>query len=442
MTAHLVHTFELHLSDMNKRFSPAKVALFTGAIDRHYACALGKAIATSGVALDVISYPDMRSCEMRNLSNVKLLELYAKQGPNQSLFKKLGSYIAAYARIIGYAVSSSPQIFHILWNYKFPYFDRTLLLLYYRALGKKVIFTAHNVNAAERDGIDSLWNRLTLRIQYRLVHHIFVHTEAMKDELAHKFGVSQSKITVIPFGVGDMVPQTALTPAEARQKLGLSKSDRVVLFFGRIALYKGINLLVDAFERIAHRDRSYKLIIAGEPIKESAQHWKEIHEKIESSPMREQVIPEIRYIADREMEFYFKAADVLVLPYTQIFQSGVLFMSHNFGLPVIATDVGTFRDDIVEGTNGYVCRPNDSEDLAKSMEGYFSSELFRNLDERRAGIQNAIRLSHSWQAIAETTGNIYGQVAQRAPSGRHVSSVRPTRVPLREPSDVAESHDA
>jgi glycosyltransferase involved in cell wall biosynthesis len=146
--------------------------------------------------------------------------------------------------------------------------------------------------------------------------------------------------------------------------------------------------------------------------------------------MREQVILEVRYIADEEMETYFKAADVLVLPYTQIFQSGVLFMSHNFGLPVIATDVGTFRDDIIEGTNGYVCRPNDPEDLAKSIESYFSSELFRNLDERRASIQNSVRLSHSWGTVSKITGDVYARVSQHLPLKVRTSTARSTRLPF------------
>lgn len=417
-------------SVMNKRISRAMVALFTGGIDRHYACALGKAIASSGIALDVLGSIEMNACEMRRFGNVRLLALYTTQRKGQGLFHKLRSRIAVYGRIICYAASSSPQTFHILWNYKFPYFDRTLLLLYYKLLGKKLVFTAHNVNAAERDGVDSPLNRLTLRIQYRLVDHIFVHTEGMKDQLARSFGISQDKVTVIPFGVGDMVPQSSLTPEGAKRKLGLLKSDRTILFFGRIVPYKGLDLLMDAFGRMAPRDQSYRLIIAGEPMKESARHWEEIHEKIESGPMREQVILEVRYIADEEMETYFKAADVLVLPYTQIFQSGVLFMSHNFGLPVIATDVGTFRDDIIEGTNGYVCRPNDPEDLAKSIESYFSSELFRNLDERRASIQNSVRLSHSWGTVSKITGDVYARVSQHLPLKVRTSTARSTRLPF------------
>ncbi len=427
---------------MNKPVFQTTIALFTGGIDKHYACALAKALASLGVALDVIGSAEMDTCETSGFGDVRLLAFYTTSRSKNGLFRKLLACIAVYLRIIRYAATSCACVFHILWNYKLPFFDRTLLLLYYKILGKKLVFTAHNVNAAERDGMDSLLNRLTLRIQYRLVDHIFVHTEDMKDQLVRRFGIRQGKVTVIPFGVGGMVPRSHLTPAEAKLHLGIRESDRTILFFGRIARYKGLDLLVDAFERIAHRERSYRLIIAGEPIKESAQHWAEIQKRIESNPMREQVVQEIRYLADEEMEVYFKAADVLVLPYTQIFQSGVLFMSHSFGLPVIATDVGTFRDDIIEGTNGYICRPDDPEDLARSIEDYFSSELFRNLDERRAGIRDNVRHSHSWDIVAKMTGDVYARISQDISLDRCTTSARSTQAGFCDTTKVAGSRES
>jgi D-inositol-3-phosphate glycosyltransferase len=429
------------LSEMNNRSAASTVTLLTGGIDKHYACALGKALASSGIALDVVGNAEMGSCEVGRFDNVRIFALYAPPRPGRGLLGKLLSCIRVYAGIIRYAATARSPVFHILWNYKFPYFDRTVLLLYYKLLGKKIVFTAHNVNAAERDGVDSRLNRLTLRMQYRLVDHIFVHTESMKEQLARSFAIPGNKVTVIPFGVGGMVPRSDLTPAEAKQRLGLRESDRAILFFGRIVRYKGLDLLVDAFERIAPRDLSYRLIIAGEPMRESAQHWEDLHRKIESSPMREQVVQEIRYLADSEMETYFKAADVLALPYTQIFQSGVLFMSHSFGLPVIATDVGTFRNDILEGTNGYVCRPNDPDDLARTIDGYFSSELYRNLNERRASIQSRVRLSHSWDIVAKTTSDLYGRISQSTSRERRGASELPNRASRINQSDVAESRD-
>ena len=394
---------------MNSRISPLQIALFTGGIDPHYASGLSRSLASLGIVVDLICNSEMKNPEMGETSNLRLFTLYASPQGRQNKLQKLLAILGVYARLIYYAVGSSAPIFHILWNYKFTLFDRTLLLIFYRLLGKRLVFTAHNVNAGARDGADTFLNRSSLRIQYRLMDQIFVHTQKMKDQLMQTFGVREDRISIIPFGMYDMVPQSALTSAEAKQRLGLSKSDRAILFFGRITPYKGIDLLVDAFARIARPDQSYRLVIAGEAMKESEQQWQRVQQTIAQSSMREQVVQHTRYIGDTEIEIYFKGADVLVLPYSQIFQSGVLFMAYSFGLPVIATDVGSFGRDIIEGATGFVCRPGDPADLARVIETYFSSELFRTIDQQRGRIKELIYASNSWDIAASKTSDVYAQ---------------------------------
>jgi glycosyltransferase involved in cell wall biosynthesis len=107
---------------------------------------------------------------------------------------------------------------------------------------------------------------------------------------------------------------------------------------------------------------------------------------------------------------YFKAADVCVLPYTVVFQSGVLFLSYSFGLPVIATEVGSFEDDIVEGRNGFVCRACDAEHLAKTIEKYFDSDLFKNLDRRRGAIRKYANSRNSWNTVGTLTRDVYARL--------------------------------
>jgi len=111
---------------------------------------------------------------------------------------------------------------------------------------------------------------------------------------------------------------------------------------------------------------------------------------------------------------YFKAADVVALPYTHVFQSGVLFLAHSFGLPVVATDVGSLQDDIVEGGNGFLCKPCDSGDLAKVIQQYFESSLFQNLDSRRAEIQAQAARRHSWETVGAMTRSVYDALIARA----------------------------
>jgi glycosyltransferase involved in cell wall biosynthesis len=122
------------------------------------------------------------------------------------------------------------------------------------------------------------------------------------------------------------------------------------------------------------------------------------------------VSQEIGFIPDKDIELYFKAADVVVLPYTEIFQSGIAFLAYSFGLPVIATDVGSFREDIVEETTGFVCRPKDPDDLAATIDRYFDSPLYQHLDQRRQEIRRYAVAGHSWDAVAEITRKVYSDL--------------------------------
>jgi D-inositol-3-phosphate glycosyltransferase len=206
--------------------------------------------------------------------------LRGSQRPDVSLAQKAPRILLYYARLIVYAARAKPKIFHILWNNKSRVFDRTLLMLYYRLLGKKIVFTAHNVNEGKRDATDSMLNRLSLRIQYQLADNICVHTDQMKRELQNDFGVREGAITVIPFGINNTVPRTDLTPAQAKRRLGIGSADRTVLVFGRIGPYKGLDLLVAAFQRIAAANLSYRLIIVGRPKKGAEKYWKNINQPI------------------------------------------------------------------------------------------------------------------------------------------------------------------
>jgi glycosyltransferase involved in cell wall biosynthesis len=255
-------------------------------------------------------------------------------------------------------------------------------------------------------------NRLTLTIQYRLSHHVFVHTQAMLQALQLEFGVSASKCSVIPFGINSTVPDTDLCRAEARVRLGLAADDRVMLFFGNIAPYKGIEYLVEAVGHLLKNDARYRLVIAGRD-KNAADYWHGIEGLIARLGIGDAVIRRILYIPDEDTEIYFKAADVLVLPYRHIFQSGVLFLGYNFGLPVVASDVGTLKDDIVESTTGFLCQPEDSEDLARALRTYFQSDLYLELPRRRQAIRDFAMERYSWSRVAEITQGTYLQLLTR-----------------------------
>jgi D-inositol-3-phosphate glycosyltransferase len=242
---------------------------------------------------------------------------------------------------------------------------------------------------------------------------MFVHTKKMKDELCQDFGVTEKAVTVIRHPINNAFPDTELTPVEAKRKLGLRDDEKAILFFGRIRPYKGIEHLLAAFRLLTANRSNYRLIIAGEPKKGSEEYRNEIEQTAGTEFVPGQIILKIQFIPDEEMELYLKAADVLVLPYKEIFQSGVLFLAYSFGLPVVATDVGSFREEIVEGSTGFLCQPGDPAELARAIETYFASDLYKNLRVRRQELKDYAEANHSWNAVADLTRKAYSEMLGR-----------------------------
>ncbi len=191
--------------------------------------------------------------------------------------------------------------------------------------------------------------------------------------------------------------------------MGVNSSDKTILCYGQIAPYKGLDYLIAAFTELLKRDGSCRLIIAGKP-KWNQDYWNQIEQLIIDNGVQHRVIERIEHVPDEETELYFKAADVLVLSYTQVFQSGVIFLGYSFGLPAIVADVGSLKEEIIEGESGFAFEPRNAADLANKIETYFKSELFHNLETRRAQIKEHANERYSWDRVAGITTAVYSNL--------------------------------
>jgi glycosyltransferase involved in cell wall biosynthesis len=387
--------------------------ILTGGFDKPYAYGLATALAAHGVSLQVVGSDDVDCPEMHTTPGITFRNFLRSSQPGWSLWNRSWNVARYYARLLIFVVSSPIRIVHVLWNGKLAYFDRTILAVVFKAVGKRVAFTAHNINAKRRDGGDSWWNRWTLRVQYRLADSIFVHTAAMAQELTTDFAVPAQKITVIPFGINNSIPVWNPRSADCRRNLGIDATDRVILFFGSIRPYKGLHYLIEALELIAQGspDR-YRLLIAGAPHKEDRAYWSRLQAKIARSPIGPWVIERSEYIPDADIEQYFMAADLLALPYTHVYQSGVLFLGYSFGLPAVTSRAGSFEEEVIEHETGFVAETANARDLARAITQYFQSDLYRDLGARRARIKEFAQQRYSWDVVADRTVAVYKAILQ------------------------------
>jgi glycosyltransferase involved in cell wall biosynthesis len=401
------------------------IALLTGGSDKPYALGIASALASRGVAIDFIGSDELNCPEVHAIPQLRFLNLRGDQREDVGWRQKVSRILVYYARLIRYAVSARPSVFHILWNNKFELFDRTILMAFYRLTGKQVVLTAHNVNTAARNRNDSWLNRLSLRTQYRLCQHIFVHTDAMKRQLVAEFGVAPARVTVIPFGINDTIPKSGMTALDARRHLGIGSGERTLLFFGQIAPYKGLEYLIEAMSILASAGKSIRLVIAGKVKRGSEGYWNSVERSISEFGLERSVMQAIRFIPDDQVEPYFAAADALVIPYVDIFQSGVPFLAFSFGLPVIATDVGSLREDVTRET-GLLCPPKDPAALARTITEFYGARSHWASAGTRAHIRRFAEEHHSWETVSGLTTAVYdglapahgrrGMSASKAPS--------------------------
>jgi glycosyltransferase involved in cell wall biosynthesis len=221
--------------------------------------------------------------------------------------------------------------------------------------------------------------------------------------------VPRSKASVIPFPTPDATPCSDLGCAQARRRLGLPPGAKVLLFFGQIVPYKGLEVLLAALAELAAADPSYRLLVAGKVKPGCDDYWRGLQPLLR--PVHGQVDLRIQHVPEPEVELYFKAADVLVLPYVQIFQSGVLFLAYRFGLPVVATDVGSFGEDVLEGVTGHVCAARDAPALAACIARHFASDLHLQRERAREAILAHARAHHAWTKVAAIIEREYRKLA-------------------------------
>lgn len=194
----------------------------------------------------------------------------------------------------------------------------------------------------------------------------------------------------------------AISAIEAREKLGLPRDKRLVLFFGFIRDYKGLDTLIRA---AAHLSDEYCVVIAGEMYGDFAKYERMIDE----ANVRSRCKLFIRYIDDTEVPAFFSAAEVCVLPYKSATQSGIVQIAFNFNLPVIATDVGGLTEMVEDKVTGLILRSQEPQALASLIRKYFEENLRENFSRNIA----QRRQSFSWAGFAEAIVTLHESIALR-----------------------------
>jgi len=225
----------------------------------------------------------------------------------------------------------------------FVRFSGFLSLLFLAKLFKlKIIWSVHNVYSHEHGG--SRFEAWVTKLLLIFSDKVTGFNEYICEQLAEKFGFN--KTILMRRGLYEGCYPDNISRTDARKKLSIPEDNFVLLMFGALQEYKGVDLLIKAFA--SYEAAGISLIIAGSS-KNCPEYGKFLRELVKCD---ERVILSDRYIADDEVQYFFRAADYTIYPYRQIANSGTIFLSLTFGIPIIVSDKGGVREvtDIVPET--------------------------------------------------------------------------------------------
>jgi glycosyltransferase involved in cell wall biosynthesis len=183
--------------------------------------------------------------------------------------------------------------------------------------------------------------------------------------------------------------------AKAREQLGIPQDKKVLLFFGFIRSYKGLDLLI---ETVKHLGDDYLLLIAGEPYGDYTRYA----DLIKQHGVENKVMEFVRYIDDNEVPLFYSASDVCMLTYKSATQSGVVSISYHYDLPVVVTDVGGLKETVEPYNSGEVAEVPTIESIKDATERFFTKD--QNIYQE--GI-NLIKQKSSWESLATTISKFY-----------------------------------
>lgn len=284
-----------------------------------------------------------------------------------------------------YVRKQRPDLVVIQWWH--PYFAPCYYLLAKLMGRQNLVFVCHNVFPHERFPLDRFLTRLALRQG----SHYIVHAVKEGEELQKI--KSNSDYVVTPHPTYNAFRFEGMSKEEARKRLEISQVEKVLLFFGYVREYKGLKYLLQAMPVITEKEDKVRLLVVGE----FGADRDEYRQMIEELGMQERVTVIDRYTPDREVEQYFAASDLVVLPYVSATQSGIVQVAYGFTKPVVVTDVGGLPDVVDDGKTGYVVEPERPEAIAEAVLDFYRNGK-ENLFEENIR-KEAYRFS--WERMGE-----------------------------------------
>lgn len=374
------------------------------AIVPYYTAYLSKALINEGVDLTVGSityYLDPGCFSGRGIKVYPgLLDVVGRfQLPRlpRRILKLIEALLNLFALAVRFLVSP-PDVIHVQYlpmlKWRLPL--DLWFLEFCRRRGSKIVLTVHDL--LPHDTAETY--KQTFHHLYQFVDGIICHSDHIETRLRSEFSVSPEKINVIPHGPFFYdLPDAGHN--ETLKSFGIDSCKSTVLWQGIIFPYKGIDLLLNAWQKVEASNESLCLVIAGTGAPELLER---IRNQVSSLELKH-VHLHFRFITTEELVGLYRAADIVVYPYRAITTSGALATGLALGKAIVASDLPVFRELLTSRENALLVDSQNPDALAEAI-----TELTQDQDLRSMLARNVQEMNFgdkSWLVIAEKTIRVY-----------------------------------
>jgi glycosyltransferase involved in cell wall biosynthesis len=277
-----------------------------------------------------------------------------------------------------------------------------MILPVLRLRGKKIVLTIHNITPHTTDLSDILIDKISNKILFPFTDVFIVHNTRNKQKIMELYKIDEDKIYITTHGtLKPYAPIKGISKIAARKKLNIPLGKKVILFFGYMWEYKGLDDMLNSLFLIKQKIKNVLVLIAGQPLK----NWDKYEKIIKDNNLENYIIRKLGYISDSDLECFFSCADLVVIPYKHSpfdTHGGVGALTIFFKKPLMVTDVGGLPEYIKD--DRAISKPNNPIEMSHKIINILNEEgLLKKLSQDSEQLSQEL----NWDNIAEKNFAIY-----------------------------------
>ena len=355
----------------------------------------GQSIGLFNNGVDVSLYTNNETANPK-INGVKFFTFY------KNIFKSKFRIISGIKWIIGTVFSVFHARFSGVSIFHFHIFYTNILvlfnLLFVKILFGKVVLTVHDVSSFSNSSNSSVIGKLV----YKLTDRIITHNEFSKSEIINVNANLSSCISIVPHGNYTPFINVQYDKEKSKEQLSIPNNRRILLFFGMIKKVKGLEFLLSALKGVIKQNPDVLLVIAGKPWENDFSAYQKI---IDENNLSEYILLHAKFIPQEDVEHYYCASDLVVLPYKKIYQSGVLMMALSYERPVLVSDLPPLKEIISDNENGFLFKTENVSDLSAKLNSILGNEEL--MEQVKTKGTELINTKYDWGEIGRQTKQAY-----------------------------------